>query len=75
MGFITSAIGRIIHHYNVDYTGRFMAVDTFGSVFGSIATTLIFMPFLSVSITIVILIALTSFCLLIICNKKEIVGD
>ncbi len=72
MGFITSAIGRIIHHYNVDYTGRFMAVDTFGSVFGSIATTLIFMPFLSVSITIVILIALTSFCLLIICNKKNI---
>ena len=48
-----------------------MAVDTFGSVFGSIATTLILMPFLSVSITIMVLIALTSFCLPIICNKRE----
>ncbi len=71
MGFITSTIGRIIHHYDTDYTGRFMAVDTFGSVAGSICTTLIFMPFLSVSITICILVALTSFCLLIIGNKKE----
>ncbi len=74
MGFITSVIGRIIHHYDTDYTGRFMAVDTFGSVAGSIATTLIFMPFLSVSITIVILTTLTSLCLIILCNKKHLIG-
>ncbi len=71
MGFITSTIGRIIHHYDTDYTGRFMAVDTFGSVAGSICTTLIFMPFLSLNITICILIALTALCLFIIGNKKE----
>ena len=73
MGFITSSIGRIIHHYDANYTGRFMAVDTFGSVAGSIATTLIFMPFISVSATIIILIGLTSFCMLIMCRKKELI--
>ena len=71
MGFITSAIGRIIHRYDTNYTGRFMAVDTFGSVAGSIGTTLVLMPFLSVSATIMVLVGLTSACLLIICHRKE----
>lgn len=71
MGFITSSIGRIIHRYDTNYTGRFMAVDTFGSVAGSIGTTLILMPFLSVSATIMVLVGLTSACLLIICHRKE----
>lgn len=75
MGFITSVIGRIIHHYDVNYTGRFMAVDTFGSVAGSIATTLIFMPFLSVSGTIVILVLLTSLSLIIISKRKDFLSN
>ena len=75
MGFITSVIGRIIHRYDVNYTGRFMAIDTFGSVAGSIATTLIFMPFLSVSGTIIILILLTSAALIVVSNKKFIVQN
>lgn len=71
MGFITSVIGRIIHRYDVNYTGRFMAVDTLGSVTGSIATTLVFMPLLSVSATIIILVILSSIALFLLSNKKQ----
>ena len=71
MGFITSVIGRIIHRYDINYTGRFMAVDTLGSVTGSIATTLIFMPLLSVSATIIILVILSSIALFLLSNKKQ----
>ena len=65
-GFITAVIGRIIHRDNTDYTGRFMAVDTMGSVSGSILTTLVFMPLVGVSTTIIILsvIAIIISCLL-----------
>lgn len=66
-GFVTAVIGRIIHRDNSDYTGRFMAVDTMGSVSGSILTTLVFMPLVGVSSTIVILsvISVIISCLLI----------
>ena len=65
-GFVTAVIGRIIHRDNTDYTGRFMAVDTLGSVSGSILTTLVLMPLVGVSATIVILsvIAIIISCLL-----------
>ena len=42
LGVVTSVIGRIVHRRNTNYTGRFMAVDTIGSVLGSLATTLHF---------------------------------
>ncbi len=56
LGFVTSVIGRYIHHFNADYTGRFMAIDTIGSVLGSLGTTLVLMPFLGVAHTILFLI-------------------
>ena len=44
LGVITSVIGRMLHRYDTDYNERFMAVDTIGSVLGSILTTLVQMP-------------------------------
>ncbi|MBO6281423.1 MAG: fused MFS/spermidine synthase [Alphaproteobacteria bacterium] len=70
LGFITAAIGRIIHHFNADYTGRFMAVDTIGSVGGSLLTTLLLMPIIGVTYTIVVLSIITAFASLLIgCEK------
>lgn len=72
LGFITSSIGRIIHHYDFNYTGRFLAVDTAGSVLGSLATTLILMPLLGCSDTIGILITLNTAVLLCISKKSQL---
>ena len=70
LGFITAAVGRIIHHFNSDYTGRFMAVDTIGSVGGSLLTTLVLMPIIGVSYTVVFLSIVTAFASLLVgCEK------
>lgn len=71
LGFITSAIGRFIHHFEASYTGRFMAVDTIGSVLGSLLTTLILMPFIGVSHTISVLCFITAIVSLLLSLRRE----
>ena len=71
LGFITSYFGRIIHHFNSDYTGRFMAVDTIGSVSGSLITTLVLMPLFGVSSATICLVALTALVLVLVAKKKD----
>lgn len=71
VGFVTSVLGRVIHHYNSDYTGRFMAIDTVGSVMGSLVTTLLIMPFMGVSYATVVLIIMTAFLICLLGRKKD----
>ncbi len=54
-GFNTTLLSRQLHAYNKNCTGNIMAWDTIGSVFGSIATTLLLMPFLGVNYTVVLI--------------------
>ena len=69
-GYITTVIGRILHHNHADYTGRFMAVDTVGSVLGSLLTTLIFMSYFGVSQTILILVLSVALCVCLLVHKR-----
>lgn len=55
-GKITSLASRILHKYNRNYTGKVMAVDTIGSVMGSLVSTLILMPLIGVNYTIVFIV-------------------
>ncbi len=71
LGFITSVAGRVLHRYDTDYTGRFMAVDTIGSVLGSLATTLIFMPVFGVATTVVILTIAATATTLLLCPCRQ----
>ena len=57
-GNITSLLCRYLHKYNRNYTGRILAVDTLGSVLGSLLSTLVLMPFIGVNYTIVFLVVL-----------------
>lgn len=57
-GFNTTLLSRMLHKYNTNYTGHIMAVDTVGSVLGSLATTLILMPFMGVNNTVILISAL-----------------
>ena len=68
-GLITSLLSRYLHKYNRNFTGKLMAVDTIGSVLGSILSTLVLMPLIGVNYTIVLLVVL---CLLAasLFNKK-----
>ena len=72
LGFVTSVIGRYIHHFNADYTGRFMAIDTIGSVLGSLGTTLVLMPFLGVAHTILFLILVNVLAFFMIVKTKDV---
>ncbi len=72
-GYITTAISRILHHNHSDYTGRFMAVDTLGSVLGSLFTTLIFMSYLGVSHTILILVLSVALCVCLLVRKRSLI--
>ncbi len=58
-GFNTTLLSRLLHTYNTNCTGNIMAWDTIGSVFGSIATTLLLMPFLGVNYTVVLITILS----------------
>lgn len=71
-GFVSASIGRVIHFLNKNYTGRFMAVDTMGSVLGSLVTTLILMPLIGVSATVFALVLLTAFSSILIARKKDL---
>lgn len=57
-GFNTALLSRYLHKYNSNYTGNIMAWDTIGSVLGSLATTLILMPFIGVNYTIILITVL-----------------
>lgn len=70
-GVSTALIGRIIHRANRNYTGRFMAVDTIGSVLGSIGTTLILMPFIGVSKTIFTMVIISVVAVVIISRRHR----
>ena len=54
-GFNTTLLSRQLHSYNKNCNGNIMAWDTIGSVLGSIATTLILMPFIGVNYTVVLI--------------------
>lgn len=54
-GFSTTLLSRQLHSLGKNCTGSIMAWDTIGSVFGSIATTLLLMPFLGVNYTVVLI--------------------
>ena len=54
-GFNTTLLSRQLHLYNKNCTGNIMAWDTIGSVFGSIATTLLLMPFMGVNCTVILI--------------------
>ena len=47
-----------MHKYNRNFTGRLMAVDTIGSVLGSILSTLLLMPVIGVNYTVVLVVVL-----------------
>ena len=53
-GKITALLSRCLNRYNRNCTGKIMAVDTLGSVLGSILTTLVIMPFIGVNHTIIV---------------------
>lgn len=58
-GYNTALLSRYLHKYNTNYTGKIMAWDTIGSVLGSLATTLILMPFIGVNYTILLITVLS----------------
>ncbi len=58
-GFNTTLLSRQLHTHSRKATGNIMAWDTIGSVFGSIATTLLLMPFMGVNYTVVLITLLS----------------
>lgn len=72
LGFITSYFGRIVHHTDSDYTGRFMAIDTLGGVSGSLLTTLFFMPLWGVMSAVTALVFLNSSVLVLVSKRKDL---
>lgn len=58
-GFNTTLLSRELYTYSSRATGNIMAWDTIGSVFGSIATTLLLMPFMGVNYTVVLITVLS----------------
>lgn len=57
-GLVTSLLSRYLHKYNRNFTGKLMAVDTVGSVLGSVVSTLLLMPLIGVNYTIVTVVFL-----------------
>ena len=57
-GVNTALLSRYLNKYNINSTGAIMAWDTIGSVLGSLATTLILMPFIGVNYTILLVTAM-----------------
>lgn len=56
-GKITAVLSRYLHRFDRNNTGQIMAVDTIGSVLGSILTTLVIMPFIGVNHTVMLIAA------------------
>ncbi len=68
-GFNTTLLSRQLQSYNKNCTGNIMAWDTIGSVFGSIATTLLLMPFMGVNYTVVLITVLSIIGALILSRR------
>ncbi len=58
-GRITAVLSRYLNRFDRNNTGQIMAVDTVGSVLGSILTTLLIMPFIGVNHTVMLITAVT----------------
>jgi predicted membrane-bound spermidine synthase len=58
-GLNTALLSKYLHKHNQDCTGSVMAWDTIGSVLGSLATTLLLMPFIGVNYTIILVTVLS----------------
>ncbi len=56
-GKITAVLSRYLHRFDRNNTGQIMAVDTIGSVLGSVLTTLVLMPFIGVNHTVMLIAA------------------
>ena len=54
-GFNTTLMSRMLDGKNKNHTGLIMAMDTIGSVLGSMITTLILMPIVGVNNTVIII--------------------
>ncbi len=57
-GVNTALLSRYLNKFNINSTGSIMAWDTIGSVMGSLATTLLLMPFIGVNYTILLITVL-----------------
>ena len=68
-GLNTTLMSRQLHTYNKNCTGNIMAWDTVGSVFGSMITTLIMMPFMGVNNTVILITILSVVGALILRRK------
>ncbi|MDW3024204.1 MAG: fused MFS/spermidine synthase [Alphaproteobacteria bacterium] len=68
-GLNTTLLSRQLRAYNKNCTGNIMAWDTIGSVFGSIATTLLLMPFLGVNYTVILITFLSAVGALVLCRR------
>lgn len=70
-GRITAQLSRYLNRYDRNSTGCIMAVDTVGSVLGSLLTTLIVMPFAGVNYAIMTLTVLTLLGALLIARRPD----
>ena len=64
-GFNTTLLSRLLRAMDKKSVGNIMAWDTIGSVIGSIATTLILMPFVGVNNTVFLMTVLAVLCALL----------
>ncbi|MBR3930381.1 MAG: fused MFS/spermidine synthase [Alphaproteobacteria bacterium] len=71
-GLHTTLLSRLLHCNNTHCTGSIMAWDTIGSVFGSLITTLLLMPFLGVNYTVILITVLSVFATLVIHRRTWI---
>ena len=69
-GKITAVLSRYLHRFDRNNTGKIMAVDTVGSVLGSILTTLVIMPFIGVNHTVMLIAAVSLLTALLLGNRK-----
>ena len=70
-GKITAMLSRYLHYKDRNYTGKIMAVDTMGSVLGSLLTSLFLMPFIGVNYSILILVAVNLIGALLVSRKYQ----
>lgn len=70
-GKITAMLSRYLHFNDRNYTGKIMAVDTLGSVLGSLLTSLILMPFIGVNHSILILVFACILGALLLSRKRQ----
>lgn len=69
-GRIIASLSRYLERYQRNYTGKIMAIDTVGSVLGSIVTTLVIMPFIGVNHTVMLLVGITLIGAFLLCRRR-----